>query len=197
MCRWLCGGPGRQWRGQEQRLWCLLCQAGLHASLDSSPVPIPGSKPPSSIHSSRKFGIIPPLISPHSPPSCLALTSSCYISHSSRGQHPRMVVPDPPGAASWLGGVQAALGRANHSSGFFSNSSYVSSPGAVGWLLKGRCTGRIRSFCGTLERARAENVMHWQKGGVELGGGMLGGERRRLASSWEVWTIILLLSSHS
>lgn len=39
--------------------------------------------------------------------------------------------------------------------------------------------------------------MHWQKGGVELGGGMLGGERRRLASSWEVWTIILLLSSHS
>ncbi|KAJ8796204.1 hypothetical protein J1605_018146 [Eschrichtius robustus] len=49
-------GPGRRWRGQEQHPWRPLHQAGLYASLDSSPVPIPGSKPPSSIHSSCNSG---------------------------------------------------------------------------------------------------------------------------------------------
>ena len=46
----VCGGPGRRWRGWEQHLRCPLSQAGLRPSLGLSPVPIPGSKSPSSIH---------------------------------------------------------------------------------------------------------------------------------------------------
>lgn len=79
------------------------------------------------------------------------------------------VVPDPQAPASWLGGAHAASGRANHSSGCFSHPNYVPRLGAVGRLLKGRLAGRIRSFCGTLERARAENVMRWVVGERDVG----------------------------